>query len=115
MTSPRRDPPIIQCEKCVAVARIRAEKVLRELWFADLLVQPGPRQRPEPVGRSPADAESLRGLLMREPAKVAQLHQLGGLSIVPFQFVRGFIQRQQLVGAILRSYRHLTEVNPPCL
>src|SRR5262249_13856906 len=52
------------------------EKTAR-LLFPDLLIEPGPRQRPEPVGGPAADAEGLGGLLMAEPREIAEFDQLG--------------------------------------
>ena len=45
--------------------------------FLQTLVQPGPRQRPEPIGCPAANAENFRGLLMAQAGEVTKVHELG--------------------------------------
>ena len=66
------------------------------LTLFNLAAQPGSGERPQGIGLPSRYAEDLRGLGNRQPGKVAELHELGGLGIMLNQPLEGLVQSKQI-------------------
>src|SRR5262245_17023977 len=77
---------------------------------AEPLQQPGPDVAPLPVQGTRRKAEDLRRLIRRQPAEVAQQHDLGLEGIPPFQLLQGLVDGEDVLGRRLEDGTGLVQL-----
>src|SRR5262249_54017617 len=77
---------------------------------AEPLQQPGPDVAPLPVERPLRQAEDLRRLGRRQPAEVAQQHDLSLEGILPLQFLQGLVDGEDVLGRRLEDGTGLVQL-----
>lgn len=69
----------------------------RSTW-AQSLEQPGPGERPEPIGRAAGNSKCSCSLGLGKTGKKTQLYKLGAFGILRFEAAQGLVEREKVVG-----------------
>src|SRR3954451_1211382 len=81
--------------------------------FAQLVVEPGPCERPVAVRGAAGNAQSGGRLLLRESREEPELDQLGTGRILLRQLLQGLAQREDVVGRFVDGEIDASEAQAP--